>query len=233
MEVNKEYRKAYASNAQREVLMQLISNSDIEKHFFLTGGTALSVFYLAHRKSEDLDLFTYKSIELSDIDFQLKTYFLNDYTKIKESATFLSVLIKNIKVDFVFDRLSNRETRCKYKFENEHSLLIDNLRNILSNKFTTLVSRTEIKDYIDFYMIFKNFPEYKPGEFYEMAKYKDAIFDDPPTVAYQIECGVDFIKDNPEIFPDMIKRFDENDLYDFYSKITKEIYGYINPTTSF
>ena len=28
------------------------------KAFYLTGGTALSVFYLAHRLSEDFDLFT-------------------------------------------------------------------------------------------------------------------------------------------------------------------------------
>ena len=227
MELNKEYREAYSSKTQREVLLQLISNSDIEKNFFLTGGTALSVFYLAHRKSEDLDLFTCENIRLSDIDFQLKTDLLNSYRKIKESKNFLSILIKNIKVDFVFDRLSNKEKRYKYKFENGHFLLVDNLNNIISNKFTTLVSRTEIKDYIDCFLIFRNFPAYKLSEVYKMAKAKDAIFDDPPTVAYQIECGLDFVKQNSQLFPNMITGFSKADFYNFYSKLVKEIYDYI------
>lgn len=42
---------------QRSFLQQL-GRSDLRETFFLTGGTALSAFFLAHRYSEDLDFFT-------------------------------------------------------------------------------------------------------------------------------------------------------------------------------
>ncbi|MBI5586077.1 MAG: nucleotidyl transferase AbiEii/AbiGii toxin family protein [Deltaproteobacteria bacterium] len=37
-----------------------------------TGGTALSVFYLGHRISDDIDLFSTESIALPEIDFWIK-----------------------------------------------------------------------------------------------------------------------------------------------------------------
>jgi predicted nucleotidyltransferase component of viral defense system len=45
------------TDLQREILLifSTIPDSDM---FYLTGGTALTEFYLAHRKSFDLDIFT-------------------------------------------------------------------------------------------------------------------------------------------------------------------------------
>jgi predicted nucleotidyltransferase component of viral defense system len=43
------------------VLVQIITHPTIEEKFFLTGGTALSVFYLHHRLSNDLFSF-YKNL---------------------------------------------------------------------------------------------------------------------------------------------------------------------------
>ena len=42
----------------QEKLLREISVTPIKDNFFLTGGTALSAFYLRHRFSEDLDFFT-------------------------------------------------------------------------------------------------------------------------------------------------------------------------------
>ncbi|MBW1854744.1 MAG: nucleotidyl transferase AbiEii/AbiGii toxin family protein, partial [Deltaproteobacteria bacterium] len=96
----------YASPMQREVLIQLITHPDIEKNFFLTGGTALSVFYLHHRLSDDLDLFAKDFSSLAEIDFWIKTNWPKESVKIKEAAQFLSLLIKDVKIDFVIDTLS-------------------------------------------------------------------------------------------------------------------------------
>ena len=101
----KENKNCYASPAQREILIKLINHNILEEQFFLTGGTALSVFYLHHRRSNDLDFFTLKQTDLSEIDFGIKTIGKNSYTKIKESPNFLSVLIQNVKIDFVIDLL--------------------------------------------------------------------------------------------------------------------------------
>src|SRR3989338_300271 len=42
---------------QEEIIREL-SSTPLKDSFFLTGGTALSAFYLEHRYSEDLDFFT-------------------------------------------------------------------------------------------------------------------------------------------------------------------------------
>jgi hypothetical protein len=47
----KENKQGYASEMQRNVLVSLLNNFLIQENFFLTGGTALSAFYLYHRLS--------------------------------------------------------------------------------------------------------------------------------------------------------------------------------------
>jgi hypothetical protein len=220
----KENINCYATHAQKEVLTQLITYPDIERKFFLTGGTALSVFYLHHRLSDDLDLFTKDFSNLAEVAFWIKTNWPKESVTIKEAGQFLSLLIKDVKVDFVIDTLSSDEERERYMFENGHYLSIDTISNIVSNKFCTLVSRTEPKDYIDFYMILKSFPTIKINDIYQESRLKDAIFDDPPTAAFQMETGVAFIKKNPAIMPKMFTQIDMPDFFEFYSKATMWLY---------
>src|SRR3990167_8967517 len=52
---------------QKEALDLLFSEEQFSKIFYLTGGTALSAFFLEHRHSDDLDFFT----NAPDIDFLL------------------------------------------------------------------------------------------------------------------------------------------------------------------
>lgn len=220
----KENINCYATHTQKEVLTRLITYPDIERKFFLTGGTALSVFYLHHRLSDDLDLFTKDFSNLAEVAFWIKTNWPKESVKIKEAGQFLSLLIKDVKVDFVIDTLSSDEKRERYMFENGHYLSIDTISNIASNKFCTLVSRTEPKDYIDFYMILKSFPTMKINDIYQESRRKDAIFDDPPTAAFQMETGVAFIKKNPSIMPKMFTQIDMPDFFEFYSKATMWVY---------
>ena len=223
----KENRKCYASPEQREVLIDLLKYQIVNENFFLTGGTALAVFYLNHRVSNDLDFFTLQDFNLPEIDFAIRSIWKNEYTKIKESPNFLSLLIKNTKVDFVIDPLSFQEKRGKYFFKNNNFLLIDTIKNIVSNKLCTIVSRVEPKDFIDFYFIYKFLNITSIENIYNDALQKDAIFDDPPTAAYQIEEGIQFLKSNPEIFPELLVNFDKDDFYEFYSEITQWIYNKI------
>ena len=220
----KENINCYATHAQKEVLTQLITYPDIEKNFFLTGGTALSVFYLHHRLSDDLDLFTKDFSNLAEIDFWIKTNWPKENVSIKEASHFLSLLIKNVKVDFVIDTLSIDEERERYMFENGRYLFVDTISNIVSNKFCTVVSRTEPKDYMDFYMILKSFPTIKLNDIYRKSRLKDAIFDDPPTAAFQLETGIAFIKENPVIIPKVLQQIEMPDFYEFYRKVSKWLY---------
>jgi len=219
-----ENKNCYASQAQREIIIKFINHNILKNDFFLTGGTALSVFYLHHRRSNDLDFFTLKQIDLSEIDFSIKTIWKNSYTKIKGSRNFLSVLIQNVKVDLVIDPLSLQQERDRYYFNDKEFLSVDTIRNIFSNKFFTLVSRVEPKDFVDFYYLKRILKIDSLQTIYEDAKKKDAIFDDPPTVAYQIEQGIQFIQNNPDIIPKMLIEFDFDDFYSFYRDTVHWIY---------
>jgi len=55
--IPKEHKGCYACVSQKEILVKLFALPFIREGFFLTGGTCLSVFYLGHRISKDLDLF--------------------------------------------------------------------------------------------------------------------------------------------------------------------------------
>ena len=50
-------KSAVLTPFQKKVL-EFFSSLKDSKHFFLTGGMALAEFYLGHRKSFDLDMFT-------------------------------------------------------------------------------------------------------------------------------------------------------------------------------
>jgi predicted nucleotidyltransferase component of viral defense system len=215
----------YASHTQRDVLMGLLMHPAIEENFFLTGGTALSVFYLHHRLSNDLDLFTSVMLDLSEIDFWLKTKWLKEIVKIKEAPQFLSLLIKDVKIDFVIDPLSASVERKRFGFENGHHLSVDTITNIASNKLCTVVSRIEPKDFIDFYMIMKAIPDFEIKDIYQHSKSKDAIFDDPPTAAFQLETGIAFLKENPSVMPQMLIQVDFQDFFEFYENLAKWLYG--------
>lgn len=187
----KEDSSCYASKTQQEVF-GIISRIDIvAENFFITGGTALSVFYLKHRVSEDLDLFSVEFQDLGAIDTTLKRVFKQDLSLIQSSPEFYSYLIKGIKVDLVFDPLSIIEDRPLAGLEVGKEFLVDVLDNISSNKLSAIASRLEAKDIIDFYFISNIlWKESKKESFlacYDMAKKKEALLDDPAMAAYQIE----------------------------------------------
>ncbi len=220
-----ENRNCYASETQREVLLQLLTEPTIEKQFFLTGGTALSVFYLHHRWSNDLDLFSLQQVNLAEIDFWIKGVWPKEHVVIKQSPNFLSCLIRETKIDLVIDLLSLDEERPFFVFENDHQLRIDTIHSIVSNKLCACISRTEPKDYVDLYCLLKKLPDLKAETVYTLAQQKDAIFDDPPTAAFQLEEGIAFIKEKPEILPPLQVDFNYDDFLKFYEDLAIWIYN--------
>jgi len=224
MERPKEKLSFYASDSQREVLMTLISHPSIEESFFLTGGTALAAFYLYHRVSDDLDFFSLDTFDFTKIDLWIRSSWTGSCTKTKEGPNFLSFLIQDTKVEFVIDPLSNKERRQKMEFENDHSLTIDNISNIFTNKLCTIVSRSEPKDFVDFFFLAKDYPAFKIDDLYRQARLKDAIFDDPPTAAFQLEEGLKLIQENPSVLPEVKRDLDKTEFSEYFEKIVRWIY---------
>lgn len=64
--------KTILTNKQQSLLNLISQQEDIKSNFYLSGGTALSEYYLYHRLSEDLDFFSFDEINPLDIQVALK-----------------------------------------------------------------------------------------------------------------------------------------------------------------
>jgi len=119
--------------------------------FYLTGGTALSRFYLNHRYSDDLDFFVNHSSTFQDdvrkIVKLLGNHFVIDKSASLETPEFVRIWITEkfrMKVEFI-----NDVSEYWGKSIRTEKALIDNPANILANKLTALLSRDEPKDIFD------------------------------------------------------------------------------------
>lgn len=216
--------KGYFQLSQRDILIGLLDNEMIRNNFFLTGGTALAVFYLHHRTSIDLDFFNIEKSVMGTINLWITQRWPGESKQINQNEYILQMLIKGVKVDIVYDPLSFKEERQKYHFGRDKFLTVDSLRNIASNKLNAMVSRREIKDFVDFFYINKMVEGIDIESIYKDAQKKEGMFDDSPTVAYQLECNLGFIKENVDIFPRMMVKFDIDEFYRFYEGLVDKIY---------
>ena len=119
---------------------------DVEKEFYLTGGTCLSRFYQEKRYSDDLDFFANDSSRFSFAVKNIKLAFQKDFELDLqvESKNFVRFRINNLlQIDFVNDIPERFGEIIK---SNVYSN-IDSLQNILSNKISALF-RYEPKDIV-------------------------------------------------------------------------------------
>lgn len=144
------------TDLQKRILSAFASNHFIRDKFYFSGGTVLAEYYLQHRLSEDLDFFTVDQIDYDQVNTliqpSLKKYGLTsfDYQEIASSKVYFFQKGKQeiVKTDFNFYPFP----RVK-KGRIVNGLEIDSLQDITINKFNTLMTRSKVRDFIDFYYI--------------------------------------------------------------------------------
>lgn len=149
--------KTILTPKQLEFLELTQSQPQLTKRFYLTGGTALAEFYLQHRLSEDIDLFT----EKEEVNQSLVEAFLKKSAgqlkvkKIKLSqflGLFSYQLIyqdgEELKVDFNYYPFLRIDKGIKFK-----NLSVDSLEDIAANKVHTLFMKPRPRDYIDLFFL--------------------------------------------------------------------------------
>lgn len=203
-------------------LLELVSKEkQITSRFYFTGGTALAEFYLQHRLSEDIDLFT----EKEEVNQPLVEAFLKKISpkfsviEIKKSqflGLFSYILVfqdkEQLKVDFnyyPFPRINKGK-----KFEN---LDIDSLYDIAVNKVHTMFMRTRGRDFVDLYFIMQSF-DYSLDQLIKDAKAKFDWHIDKVTLASQF-VKVKEISDLPTI----LVPFDQKKMEKFFLSLAKSL----------
>jgi predicted nucleotidyltransferase component of viral defense system len=125
--------------------------SELNDVFRLTGGTALSAFYLEHRISEDLDFFSSEKVAFHSLERVLKGMDCVSeisYTKQFDRNLFRIKLedASLLKVEFTYYSLRN--------LEDPHiveGMRVDSFLDIVVNKLCAIADRTEAKDFVDVY----------------------------------------------------------------------------------
>lgn len=149
--------KDILTETQIALLRELGQSEFVAQNFYLTGGTALSAFYLHHRYSEDLDFFSENEFDILQLDIALKK--IKDKLVISKidyqqsynrNLFFLHIGDEVVKVEFTFFPFPRIE-----KGRSEYGIVIDSLVDIATNKLFTIYQRSMARDYIDLYLIAK------------------------------------------------------------------------------
>ena len=205
-------------------ILKLFFATTFAKPFFLTGGTALSAFYLAHRDSKDLDFFSLEKydpqqLEVVILDIAQKMG-CEIFTKVK-SDTYNEIYLENVNWRQRIDIAKEQPKRFGEVVDIE-GVRVDSLDNIGSNKITAIFGRLEIKDYIDLYSIVTQ-TENSFEELFVLAKQKDLGL----TEFYFASTIADISQ--IQTWPDLKIDLDKQAMFDFYKKLTTDMLLKIKP----
>lgn len=127
-----------------------------EQRFFLTGGSALGLFYLDHRLSYDLDLFSSEEVEGKEVQNLVRRVAGEigaDCRQLRTAPDFHRFLLTRADGREVIDAVVDRAPQLDALKASFGPIRVDTLREMVANKLTTLLSRTEVKDVVDLYFL--------------------------------------------------------------------------------
>ncbi|MSU75331.1 MAG: hypothetical protein EXS55_02350 [Candidatus Magasanikbacteria bacterium] len=146
------------------------------RNFYFTGGTPLAAFYLHHRLSEDIDLFSEQEVKIIPIRTFLKKaqnklgFKKIDYRQFLGLHTFQLFFSETniLKVDFNYYPFPRIEPGKPYK-----NLSVDSEYDIAVNKVHMVVMKPRARDFIDLYFIMRE----KKYDWHDLLKQAEAKFD--------------------------------------------------------
>jgi hypothetical protein len=168
--------KGLLTPIQRAFLATFAEIAD-QAQFYLTGGTALAEFYLGHRLSFDVDLFTGEQELILPVSYQMETLAPQRGFQVsvtRRFATFVELLLsqkgESLRVDLALDS--------PFRFESpvlaETGTRVNSFRDLKADKLLAYYGRAEPRDAVDLYFILRQEPL---DNLLAMAAQKDPGFD--------------------------------------------------------
>jgi predicted nucleotidyltransferase component of viral defense system len=216
---------------QQQVLVALFDSGLADRGYYLTGGTALSAFYLQHRYSDDLDLFTRKHGLL-----------VEDFRYCSAILASMGIVVASQDITEDYARLfvypgDQEDTMLKLEFardvpammappEIKGQIVVDSYEDIAVNKVCTILSRTESKDFCDLFFIL-NESRYELDYLISRAREKEAALDE--------EYGIlDFATNlltvkELQFLPRMIKPLTLEELRAYFVPIAEDVIRRLRP----
>ena len=145
----------------KNLLLKLITNCEFLDKYVLVGGSALAL-HLCHRKSEDLDFFTFND----DFDKQEILRYIQSFDNkeiINQTDEQIDILLDGVKVTFFNAKWEFLRPQKIEKFN------LSSIEQISAMKVNTLFLRATYRDYYDLYFLAKSGISLK--EMFEYSKY--------------------------------------------------------------
>jgi hypothetical protein len=213
--------KGIIADIQKKVLSIFSQFPDAPK-FYLTGGTALSEFYLGHRLSYDLDFFTSETGLISPFSEAMQAEF--------EKREFTADLVRRFET-FAEFKLSKDEEKTTihlaydspFRFsppaDTIFGIKVNDYGDIIVDKLLTFFGRAEPRDAVDLFFIFKKEDFWK---LLELAPQKDPGFD-----LYWFAVALEKVRMFPDEISqwpvDMLVEVDVRELKSKFSSLAREV----------
>ncbi len=196
----------------------------IGQEFFLTGGTALAEYYLHHRYSEDIDLFTLNNTALADALVSMPAIARDlgaTYEERVRTTSFQQAFLfsqgEELKIDFV------RDVGTQFgAHQRVGNVIVDAELNIAANKVTAIFGRTAPKDFVDLYFLLQK--GYALDELMRLAQEKDLGFTE-----FYFAGSLNQIR-QVHALPRMIKPLTLEELRAFYEPLAAQIMLKLKPS---
>jgi predicted nucleotidyltransferase component of viral defense system len=188
--------------------------------FYLTGGTALAVYYLHHRYSDDLDFFSEHEVSPLEITTFVRAlrkrlgFGTLEYQKsLNPNILFLSFPGAAIlKVEFTYFMGEPLERR-----KEVNGLQVDSLLDIAVNKAFTIAQNARTRDFIDLYLILKK-ERWTFKELLTKARLKFDVYIDP------LQLGSQLLRvDEPRDYPRMIQKLSDVEWQQFFREEARRL----------
>ena len=132
----------------KKLLLELIDSCEFLEKYLLVGGSALAL-HLCHRKSEDLDFFTFEdSFNKEEILKYIQRFDSKEI--INETNEQIDVLLDGVKVTFFNAKWDFLKPKTIKKFN------LASIEQISTMKVNTLFLRATYRDYYDLYSLVKS-----------------------------------------------------------------------------
>ncbi len=205
---------------QQQFLTFVLKEPYVLKRFYWTGGTVLSEFYLKHRESYDIDLFSEdQEIHLPSINkfigivgakMGIKKIIHKQFLGLHTYILFMPK--RELKVDFNYYPFKRINKSANWK-----GLAIDSLEDITANKIQTISTKARERDFVDLYFIYKK-RKFDLKKMIIMAKTKFDWHIDP------IQLGTTFMQvANYHDVPRMLVPFKRQEMEDFFLQLAKDL----------
>lgn len=205
---------------QKQFLGVVLQQEEILKQFYLSGGTALSSWYLHHRESYDLDFFSDQPFNGEKITQWIKQHekkLAYQSLSVNDDFGFYTFMFRysdnsRFKVDFAHYTSQRITEGTKWK-----GLAIDSMYDIAVNKTQTICVRPRERDYVDLYCILKK-TKWDINKLLTDAERKFDITTDVLQIAKHFLKAAEVAN-----FPKMLVPFKKEDMFDFYENLAREL----------